>query len=302
LSALIGQEATIASLQIAAAAARQEAEPLGHVLLSGPPGLGKSTIGRALAAELGTGFHATSGPLLRQALAPVRLLAGLRPRDVLFIDEIHALPQPVAETLYEALAESRLSLLFCIAGQMRCVPLRIAPFTLVGATSEDGLLPQPLVSRFEHREHLSFYRRRELTLLIEQAAAAMGIAIDPKAACDLASVSRRTPREALRLLRRVRERMLVSGASRIDRRLVRRTLQQLRIDARGLGPLDRRYLRILRSRGPGRPLGIQRVAAMLGVAARTLERFHEPYLFHLDLATITPQGRVALRGVGPRGS
>jgi Holliday junction DNA helicase RuvB len=293
LSDLNGQGDVISSLQIALKAARRLGEAFGHTLLSGAPGLGKTTIAHALAGELGARLHATSGSLLRNPLGLVRLLGELCEGDVVFIDELHALPQPVCEVLYEALQSSTISLLVTRAGRARTLTLRLAPFTLIGATTDEGLLPQAFLSRFENQEHLSFYSPQELAEVIMRAAPDHDLEIDGRAARELAEVSRQSPREALRLLRRVRTDAVAAGRPRIDLAIVARTLDRLGIDGRGLGPVDRAYLEILEARGPGRPLGLRRAADMLGISFTTLERLYEPYLLRLGLVSTTPQGRVA---------
>jgi Holliday junction DNA helicase RuvB len=292
LADLSGQRDVISSLEIALEAARRLDEAFGHTLLTGAPGLGKTTIAHALAGELGARLHTTRGPLLKNPLGVVRLLGGLRERDVVFIDELHALPQAIAEVLYGALDDGRLDLLVTCAGQTRTVTLRLAPFTLIGATTDEGLLPEAFLSRFENQERLSFYDPRELAEVITRAAPARGLEIDADAARELAEVSRQAPREALRLLRRVRTAAAAAGRQRIDLAVVARTLDRLGIDGRGLGPVDRAYLGVLEARGPDRPLGLHRAAVMLGISPTTLERVYEPYLFRLGLISTTPRGRV----------
>ena len=219
-------------------------------------------------------------------------LAELRDGDVLFIDEVHAIPRLVAEFLYEALAEGQLSLSITHAGRCRSVTLRLPAFTLVGATTDEGQLPGAFVDRFENREQLRYYDVPELAELITQVAQCATIPIDPDAARQLAGVSRQTPREALRLLRRAHREARVAGTTTIDRATVARTLNRLQIDDRGLGPVDRECVAILKARN-GDPTGVQRVAGQLGVSAATLERLHEPYLLRLGLIVIVPGGRVA---------
>ncbi|MHC4787548.1 MAG: Holliday junction branch migration DNA helicase RuvB [Planctomycetota bacterium] len=293
LTDLCGQHDVIISLQIALKAACRLDEAFGHTLLCGAPGLGKTAIAHALAGELGTRLHTTRGPLLKNPLGLVRLLAEVGERDAVFIDEVHALPQPVAEVLYGAVDDRRLDLLIMCAGRARTVTLRLAPFTLIGATTDEGLLPQAFLSRFEHQERLRFYSPNELDEVIQAAAPRVGIQVDADAARELAEVSRQSPREALRLLRRVRTDAVAAGRGRINLAAVARTLDRLGIDGRGLGPMDRAYLEILEARGQSRPLGLNRAAVMLGISPTTLERVYEPYLLRLGRISTTPQGRVA---------
>ena len=291
LADLVGQRRAVASLQLVVDAARI-GEPMGHTLLSGPPGLGKTTIARALASELDAGLHMCTGPALRSPIQLLLRLAELRDGDVLFIDEIHAIPQPVAEFLYEAMQDGQLSLSITRAGRCRPVTLQLPAFTLIGATTDEGLLPEPFVARFENREQLRFYGVRELTELITKVAQCATSPIEPAAARKLAEVSRQTPRDALRLLTQTKLDAKVAGTTTIDLAIVAETLQRLQIDDRGLGPVDRECVELLQSRN-GNPLGVQRVAGLLGVPAATLERFHEPYLMRLGLIAIVRGGRVA---------
>ena len=292
LADLVGQRGVVESLQLAVDAARLGNDPLGHTLLSGPPGLGKTTIAKTLAAELNAGLHMCGGPTLKTPAQLLRRLAELRDGDVLFIDEIHAIPQPVAEFLYEAMQDRRLSLSITQAGRSRPVTLCLPAFTLIGATTDEGKLPEPFVARFENREQLRYYEPQQLAELITKVAQCATFPIEADAARKLAEVSRQTPREALRLLHRARREATVAGATMIDLATVTTTLQRLQIDERGLGPVDRECVELLQTRR-GNPIGLQRVAGLLGVPAATLERFHEPYLMRLGLIAVVRGGRVA---------
>jgi Holliday junction DNA helicase RuvB len=293
LADLVGQPDVIDSLGTAVAAARKRDEPLGHTLLAGPPGLGRTTLARAVAAELGARVHSATGTLLQNASGLVRLLNGLGRRDILFIDEIHAMGTPVAEVLYEALTERRVSVVVESETGAHSEVLPLPPFTLIGATTDESALPEAFLSRFEHVERLEFYHADDLADVVRRAAAKHAVAIDDDAAAALAEVARGTPREALRLLKRARDHALIGGLEVIDAGIAAATLRRLGIDRRGPGPVDRAYLGVLRERGPERPIGLARIAAILGRPARVPERLHEPCLFRLGLATTTPNGRVA---------
>jgi Holliday junction DNA helicase RuvB len=292
LDEVIGQNTVVSALQTAVDAARMTGEAANHILLTGPPGLGKTTLARAVASELGVRLHTAAGPFLRNTEALVKLLVGLGERDVLFIDEIHALGPGVAEGVYEAIEDRQVSLLLSSGGSARCVTLELPPFTMIGATTDAGLLPEAFLSRFVYRHLLEFYEARELAVILGRAAPHFGIEIEPEAAGKLAEVSRGTPRRGIALLRQLRNEAVVGQRREIDVAHVARTLDRLGIDGQGLGPLDRQYLDYLRSREHATGLG--QAARQLGVDGRTLEREHEPYLIHRGLITITPQGRMAV--------
>jgi Holliday junction DNA helicase RuvB len=292
LDEMIGQKATVEALRTAVGAAKILGEAVGHTLLTGPPGLGKTTLARAIASDLGVRLHSAAGPSLRNSEALVKLLVALGERDVLFVDEVHSLAPGVAEAAYEALEDRQVSLLISNGAMARTVTLSLAPFTLIGATTDTGLLPEAFLGRFVYREHLWFYEAHELAVIIGQAAPCFGVEIEPDAAGELAEVSRGTPRRGITMLRQLRNEAVAAGRRTIDVAHVARTLDRLGIDGRGLGPLDRQYLDLLNSRQ--HPTGVGQAARLLGVDASTLEREHEPYLIHLGLMTITPQGRVAL--------
>ncbi|MHC4141046.1 MAG: Holliday junction branch migration DNA helicase RuvB [Planctomycetota bacterium] len=292
LDEVIGQNAVVRALQTAVGAARMTGEAANHTLLAGPPGLGKTTLARAVASELGVRLHTAAGPFVRNTEALVKLMVGLGQRDVLFIDEVHALAPGVAEGVYEAIEDQQVSLLVSSGAMARSITLDLPPFTMIGATTDAGLLPEAFLSRFVYWQFLEFYEARELAVILGRAAPHFGIEIEPEAAGELAEVSRGTPRRGIALLRQLRNEAIVGNRPVIDVAHVARTLDRLGIDGQGLVPLDRQYLNILRSRK--RAVGLGQLARQLGVDAPTLEREHEPYLIHLGLIAITPQGRLAL--------
>ncbi len=291
LEGLVGQPDVLGSLKLAVRVARKRNEPLGHTLLVGGPGLGKTTIAKAVANDLGGRLHASSATTLNDPSVLLRTLAGLGPRDVAFIDEVHALPIAVALFLYEALAEGSLSLPLTCGAEARTVTMRLAPFTFIGATTDEGQLPDAFLSRFKHEHRLSFYDHAELAEIIRRGAKQLEVGIDDEAAAMLASAARQTPRLAHRLLEETALEAEGAGSPAIDSAIVMATLGRLRIDEQGLGPVEREYLDALRLLGP---IGIGRFSATLGVPETTLQTRHEPYLFRLGLATTTPAGRMAL--------
>ncbi|MHC4709877.1 MAG: Holliday junction branch migration DNA helicase RuvB [Planctomycetota bacterium] len=291
LADMIGQQRVVANLRQAVAVANRLGEPLPHILFCGPPGLGKTSLGGAVAREVGGGFHYVSAPAMKDPAALVRQLTSLRDGDVLFLDEIHRLPARVAEILYEAMEDGQVSLPVSCGIDQRVLHVRLGRFTLIGATTEEELLPAPLMGRFEIREHLEYYRGEDLAELLLRAAGRACLKMDKEVARRVANVSRDTPREALAIFRTVRGEAVLAGQSRIDEATVTRALERLGIDENGLRPLEREYLDILDA-AEG-PVGLGTLAARLGTSRRTLRRAHEPYLFRRGLVAMTRQGRVA---------
>ncbi|MHC4211413.1 MAG: AAA family ATPase [Planctomycetota bacterium] len=294
LAVMVGQGKVLETVQMAVKAARITGEATDHMLLTGPPGLGKTTLARAVAAELDVRLHPATGSSLHTTEDLLKLLIGLGDRDVLFIDEVHTLPPGMITAVYEAMEDRRLSLTLRTGTLCRAVTLDLSPFTLIGATTDPGALPAAFLDRFVYRQHLDFYEPGELAVILARAAPHFGLEIESAAAARLGAVSRGTPRQGISLLRQLRNEAVADGRGRIDADHVARTLGRLGIDERGLGPMDRRYQSLLRSRSG--PVGLGQASRLLGVDAPTLEREHEPYLIHLGLMTITSQGRIALNG------
>jgi Holliday junction DNA helicase RuvB len=289
----IGQRRLVANLQVYLEAARLRAKPLDHVLLAGPPGLGKTTLAHIMAEELSTRLRTTSGPAIERPGDLAALLTHLEPGDVLFIDEIHRLGTVVEEVLYPAMEDFVLDLTIGQGPASRSVRVDLPPFTLVGATTRSGLLSAPLRDRFGIVERLEFYPPEELETIVERAARRLGIPIESDAAFEIASRSRGTPRVALRLLRRIRDFAVVEAGGAIDRPLARESLRRLGIDDLGLDPLDRRLLTVIVENHGGGPVGLGTLAASLGEEPDTLEEVCEPFLIQVGFLERTPRGRCA---------
>jgi Holliday junction DNA helicase RuvB len=292
LGEFIGQAALRANLQVFIGAASQRGEALDHLLLAGPPGLGKTTLAQIVAAELGVGFRMTSGPIVARAGDLAALLTNLQPRDVLFIDEIHRLSPAVEEILYPAMEDFQLDLMIGEGPAARSVRIDLAPFTLIGATTRTGLLTQPLRDRFGIHARLNFYEHTELEAIIERGAALLGFALDRSGASEIAKRSRGTPRVATRLLRRVRDFATVLDRLPVDGEVADMALGKLDVDALGLDQLDRRYLRAIATNYGGGPVGIETIAAALAEQRDTLEETIEPFLLQQGLLNRTPRGRM----------
>ncbi|MFA4951633.1 Holliday junction branch migration DNA helicase RuvB [Brevundimonas sp.] len=293
LSEFVGQEAAKGNLKVFIDAARGRAEALDHVLLFGPPGLGKTTLAQIVARELGVGFRATSGPILAKAGDLAAILTNLEPRDVLFIDEIHRLAPTVEEILYPAMEDHVLDLIIGEGPSARSVRIDLAPFTLVGATTRAGLLATPLRDRFGIPLRLEFYTPDELVRVITGAARKMGAPIDEEGAREIASRARGTPRVAGRLLRRVRDFATAEGAAVISKLVAARALSRLEIDEVGLDANDRRFLKALIENYGGGPVGMDTLAAAIAEARDAVEDVIEPYLLQQGFIQRTPRGRMA---------
>lgn len=289
----VGQKSAIANLQVFVDAARRREEALDHVLLSGPPGLGKTTLAQIVARELGVGFRATSGPVIAKAGDLAAILTNLEPRDVLFIDEIHRLSPAVEEVLYPAMEDFCLDLVIGEGPAARTVRIDLPPFTLVGATTRAGLLATPLRDRFGVPVRLEFYTAAELGSIVRRNAAKFGIAASEDGAEEIARRARGTPRVAGRLLRRVRDFAEAEGASEISAAVADRALARLEVDKIGLDSLDRRYLKALIETFGGGPVGVETLAAALAEARDALEDVVEPFLIQQGFIQRTPRGRAA---------
>ncbi len=293
LSEFVGQEQAKGNLKVFIDAARKRGEALDHVLLFGPPGLGKTTLAQIVSRELGVGFRATSGPILAKAGDLAAILTNLEPRDVLFIDEIHRLAPTVEEILYPAMEDHVLDLIIGEGPSARSVRIDLAPFTLVGATTRAGLLATPLRDRFGIPLRLEFYTPDELVRVITGAARKMGAPINDEGAREIASRARGTPRVAGRLLRRVRDFAEAEGATVIDKLVAARALSRLEIDEVGLDSNDRRFLKALIENYGGGPVGMDTLAAAIAEARDAVEDVIEPYLLQQGFIMRTPRGRMA---------
>jgi len=293
LEEFVGQTATKANLKIFIDAARARGDALDHVLLFGPPGLGKTTLAQIIARELGVSFRATSGPILSKPGDLAAILTNLEPKDVLFIDEIHRLPPAVEEILYPAMEDHVLDLIIGEGPSARSVRIDLAPFTLVAATTRAGMLATPLRDRFGIPLRLEFYSIDELQSVVKHAARRMGARLTDAGAAEIAARSRGTPRVAGRLLRRVRDFADAESASHIGRPEAARGLARLEVDPAGLDALDRRYLTALIETYGGGPVGADSLAAALAEARDAIEDVIEPYLLQQGYVLRTPRGRVA---------
>ena len=293
LAEFVGQEAAKANLKVFIEAARAREQALDHVLLFGPPGLGKTTLAQIVARELGVNFRATSGPILAKAGDLAAILTNLEPRDVLFIDEIHRLPPQVEEVLYPAMEDHVLDLIIGEGPSARSVRIDLAPFTLVAATTRAGMLATPLRDPFGIPLRLEFYTPEELGQVLAGAARKLNLTLLPEGAAEIAARSRGTPRVAGRLLRRVRDFALADGVDAIDRTSAARALARLEVDEAGLDSLDRRYLRALIENYGGGPAGVETLAYAIAEARDAVEDVVEPYLMQQGFIQRTPRGRVA---------
>jgi Holliday junction DNA helicase RuvB len=298
LADFVGQQLARENLKVFIDAAKGRGEALDHVLFSGPPGLGKTTLAQIVARELGVNFRSTSGPVLAKAGDLAAILTNLEPRDVLFIDEIHRLNPAVEEILYPAMEDQELDLVIGEGPSARSVKIQLAPFTLVGATTRSGLITTPLRDRFGIPVRLNFYTTDELCLIVERGARVLDFALTKDGAREIAGRARGTPRIAGRLLKRVRDFASVYDSKEggkhksVDAKIADAALTRLEVDARGLDAFDRRYLSLIAQNFSGGPVGIETIAAALGEARDAIEEVVEPYLMQQGFVQRTPRGRV----------
>lgn len=293
LAEFIGQTSVREALAVFTEAARQRGEPLDHVLFSGPPGLGKTTLAYILANEMGVSCRVTSGPALERPGDLAAILSALQPGDVLFIDEIHRLSRTVEEILYPAMEEFKIDLVIGKGPSARTIRLDVPQFCLVGATTRAGLLTSPLRDRFGYTARLGFYSVDELAAIVARSARLLSIAIDDEAAVEIASRSRGTPRIANRLLKRVRDYVQVRHDGALTLATCREALDFLQVDEAGLDEVDRRILTVLAVDYGGRPVGLNTIASAVSEDPATIEDVYEPYLVQAGFIARTPRGRVA---------
>ena len=296
LSDFIGQKQVRDNLSIFIGAAQSRAEPMDHVLLHGPPGLGKTTLAEIISRELKVGFKATSGPVVAKAGDLAAILTNLKTNDVLFIDEIHRLSPIVEEILYPAVEDYKLDLVIGEGPAARSVRIDLNPFTLIGATTRAGLITTPLRDRFGILFHLQYYETDDLQKIITRAANLVSVNMKEDGAREIARRSRGTPRIAGRLFRRVRDFATVSKLKSIDKKAADEALNRLDVDTKGLDALDRRYLGIIAKNYKGGPVGIETLSAALSEERDTIEEVVEPYLIQEGLLMRTPRGRALAEG------
>jgi Holliday junction DNA helicase RuvB len=289
----IGQDRVRENLQVSIAAARNRGEALDHVLLYGPPGLGKTTLAHVIANEMGVALRSTAGPVIERAGDLAAMLTTLGERDVLFIDEIHRMPPAIEEILYPAMEDFELDIVIGQGPSARSVKVPLKPFTLIGATTRAGLLTSPLRARFGIVHRLDFYEERDINEIVRRSARILGVGLDDEAGTELSRRSRGTPRVANRLLRRVRDFAEVRADGRITTGVAADALKLLAVDAHGFDDIDRRLLRTIIDKFGGGPVGVNSLSAAISEEADAIEDIYEPYLIQIGFLDRTPRGRVA---------
>ena len=295
LDEYVGQPAVREQMEIFIPAARDRGEALDHVLIFGPPGLGKTTLSHIIANEMDVNLKQTSGPVLEKAGDLAALLTNLEPRDVLFIDEIHRLSPVVEEVLYPAMEDYQLDIMIGEGPAARSIKVDLPPFTLVGATTRAGLLTSPLLDRFGIVQRLEFYSEAELANIVKRSAAILGVDMDAGGAAEIARRSRGTPRIANRLLRRVRDYAQVKTSGHVDAEIADKALSMLNVDKHGFDQMDRRLIEAIVHKFDGGPVGLDNLAAAIGEERGTIEDVVEPYLIQQGFLMRTPRGRVATK-------
>jgi Holliday junction DNA helicase RuvB len=293
LDEYIGQDRVRDNLQVSIAAARQRGEALDHVLLYGPPGLGKTTLAYVIANELGVPVRSTAGPVVEKPGDLAAMLTNLQEREVLFIDEVHRMPPTIEETLYPAMEDYELDIMIGQGPSARSIKVPVHPFTLVGATTRTGLLTSPLRARFGIVHRLDFYSDADLEEIVRRSARILGVPIDDDAATEIGRRARGTPRVANRLLRRVRDYAQVRADGRITSAVADSALKLLQVDSRGFDEIDRRLLRTIIDKFGGGPVGVATLAAAMSEEKDAIEEIYEPFLIQIGFLDRTPRGRVA---------
>ncbi len=298
LDEFMGQTSLKEALNIFIEASKKRNEPLDHILFSGPPGLGKTTLAHIIAHEMGTNIRATSGPVLERPGDLAAILTVLKKGDVLFIDEIHRLNHVIEEVLYPVMEDYRIDVMIGEGPSARSIKLNLEHFTLIGATTKVGLLGSPFRDRFGFTARLNLYEVEELVKVVKRSASILGIPITPEGSLEIAKRSRGTPRIANRLLRRVRDYASVRAQGEITQEVADRALTMLGIDRLGLDDVDRRILRVIAEDFKGGPVGVKTIAISMGEETRTIEEVHEPYLIQIGFIKRTPQGRETTMAAG----